>query len=217
MIIAVDGPAASGKGTLARRLARHLGYAHLDSGKLYRAVGNAVLSAGGDPEDTAAATRAAKSLPATALDDPALLDDRVAAAASKVAAIPCVRAALLRFQQEFAENPPDGAPGAVIDGRDIGTVVCPKAEVKLFITADVAVRADRRHKELIARGRPIIYARVLQDLKERDARDSNRAVAPLRPARDAIKLDTSQMDPDAVFAAALAYIEERRTDGTATR
>jgi CMP/dCMP kinase len=217
MIIAVDGPAASGKGTLARRLARHLGYAHLDSGKLYRAVGYAVLSAGGDPEDAASATRAAKALTAAVLDDPALLDDTVAVAASKVAAIPCVRAALLRFQQDFAEHPPNGAPGAVIDGRDIGTVVFPEAEVKLFVTADLAVRAERRHKELIARGQPIIYARVLQDLKERDARDSNRAVAPLRPARDAIRLDTSQMDPDAAFAAALAYIEERRTHGTATR
>jgi cytidylate kinase len=144
------------------------------------------------------------------LDDPALLDDTVAVAASKVAAMPGVRATLLRFQQDFAKNPPDGAPGAVIDGRDIGTVVCPEAEVKFFVTADVAVRAERRHKELIARGETIIYARVLQDLKERDARDSNRAVAPLRPARDAIRLDTSQMDPDAAFAAALAYIEERR-------
>jgi cytidylate kinase len=210
MIIAVDGPAASGKGTLARRLAGHLGYAHLDSGKLYRAVGYAVLSAGGDPDDATAAVRAAKSLTAAMLDDPALLDDKVAAAASKVAAIPDVRAALLRFQQDFAKNPPSGAPGAVIDGRDIGTVVCPEAEVKFFVTADVAVRAERRHKELIARGETIIYARVLQDLKERDARDSNRAVAPLRPARDAIRLDTSQMDPDAAFAAALAYIEERR-------
>ena len=216
MIIAVDGPAASGKGTLARRLADHLGFAHLDSGKLYRAVGHAVLTAGGDPEDAAAATRAAKALSPQALADPALLDDRAASAASKVAAIPCVRAALLRFQQEFAESPPRGAPGAVIDGRDIGTVVCPEAEVKLFVTADVAVRAERRHKELIDRGEPSIYAQVLQDLKERDARDSNRAVAPLRPARDAKLLDTSRMDPDAVFAAALAYILERRTDA-ATR
>jgi cytidylate kinase len=216
MIVAVDGPAASGKGTLARRLAAHLGYAHLDTGKLYRAVGHAVLSAGGDPEDAAAAIRAAKALTAEALDDPALLGDTAAAAASKVAAIPGVRTALLKFQQAFAANPPGGAAGAVLDGRDIGTVVCPEAEAKLFVTADVAIRAERRHKELIGRGETSIYARVLQDLKERDARDSNRAVAPLRAARDAKILDTSALDPDAVFAAALAYIEERRTDA-ATR
>jgi CMP/dCMP kinase len=210
MIIAVDGPAASGKGTLARRLARHFGYAHLDTGKLYRAVGQAVVSAGEDPDDPAAAVRAAKALRPEALDDPALGSDTAAVAASKVAAIPCVRAALLKFQQDFAHSPPNGAPGAVIDGRDIGTVVCPDAEIKLFVTADMATRAGRRHKELIGRGETIIYARVLQDLKERDARDSNRAVAPLRPARDAKTLDTSQLDPDAAFAAALAYIEERR-------
>ena len=217
MIVAVDGPAASGKGTLARRLAAHLGYAHLDTGKLYRAVGHAVLASGQDPEDAAAATRAAKSLRIESLGDPALLGDAAAAAASKVAAIPCVRAALLRFQQDFAQNPPDGAAGAVLDGRDIGTVVCPGAEAKLFVTAEVAVRAERRHKELIGRGQPSIYAQVLQDLKERDARDSNRAVAPLRPARDAKILDTSALDPDAVFAAALAYIEKRRSEDTATR
>jgi cytidylate kinase len=217
MIVAVDGPAASGKGTLARRLAGHLGYAHLDTGKLYRAVGYAVLAAGGDPEDAAAATKAAKSLTFEALDDPALLGDAAAVAASKVAAIPCVRAALLRFQRDFAENPPHGAAGAVLDGRDIGTVVCPEADAKLFVTADLAVRAERRHKELIGRGEPSIYARVLQDLTERDARDSNRAVAPLRPARDAKILDTSALDADAAFAAALAYIEERRSDDTATR
>lgn len=210
MIIAVDGPAASGKGTLARRLARHFGYAHLDSGKLYRAVGQAVVSAGGDPADPATAVRAAKALRPESLTDPALGSDTAAAAASKVAAIPCVRAALLKFQQDFAKTPPNGAQGAVIDGRDIGTVVCPDAEIKLFVTADVAVRAERRHKELIGRGETSIYARVLQDLKERDARDSNRAVAPLRPACDAETLDTSHLDPDAAFAAALAYIEERR-------
>lgn len=217
MIVAVDGPAASGKGTLARRLAAHLGYAHLDTGKLYRAVGHAVLSAGGDPEDAAAATRAAKSLRIEDLGDPALLGDTAAVAASKVAAIPCVRAALLRFQQDFARNPPGGAAGAVLDGRDIGTVVCPGAQAKLFVTAEVAVRAERRHKELIGRGEPSIYAQVLQDLKERDARDSDRAVAPLRPARDAKILDTSALDPDAVFAAALAHIEKRRSEGAATR
>ena len=213
MIVAVDGPAASGKGTIARRLAAHLGYGYLDTGKLYRAVGKAVLDAGQDPDDPAAAVRAAKALDPTMLDDPALGADDVAAAASKVAAISCVRAALLKFQQDFAAAPPGGAKGAVLDGRDIGTVVCPDAEVKIFVTADVAVRADRRHKELIGRGEDSIYAQVLQDLKERDARDSDRAVAPLRPACDAETLDTSDLDPDAAFAAALAYIEayiERR-------
>jgi len=214
MIIAVDGPAASGKGTLARRLAGHFGYAYLDTGKLYRAVGYAVLTAGEDPADQAAAVRAAKALRPESLDDPALGSDTAAAAASKVAAIPCVRAALLKFQQDFARTPPGGAPGAVLDGRDIGTVVCPDAEIKLFVTADLASRAERRHKELIGRGENSIYARVLQDLKERDARDSNRAVAPLRPADDAKTLDTSDLDPDAAFAAALAYIKERRAGST---
>lgn len=215
MIIAVDGPAASGKGTLARRLAQHFGYAYLDTGKLYRAVGYAVLKAGGDPEDAAAAIRAAKSVELGMLDDPVLAGDDVAVAASKVAAIPCVRAALLKFQQDFAISPPDSAAGAVLDGRDIGTVVCPDADIKLFVTADLATRAERRHKELIGRGEAIIYARVLQDLTERDARDSNRAVAPLRPACDAETLDTSGLDPDAVFAKALALIETFEKRGAA--
>lgn len=214
MIVAIDGPAASGKGTLARRLAAHLGFAHLDSGKLYRAVGLAVLRAGGDPEDEDIAREAAAALTAAALDDPALGGDDAAQAASKVAAMAPVRAALLRFQRDFAESPPGDVPGAVIDGRDIGTVVCPDAAVKIFITADVAVRADRRHKELLGRGEPSIYARVLQDLKERDDRDTNRDVAPLRPACDATVVDTSDMDPDAAFAAALACIEARLTDDT---
>lgn len=216
MIIAVDGPAASGKGTLARRLAAHLGFAYLDTGKLYRAVGYSVLASGGDPEDPAAATRAAKSLSLDMLDDPALGGDDAAAAASKVAAIPRVRAALLKFQQDFAANPPNGAAGAVLDGRDIGTVVCPDAAVKLFVTADMAARAERRHKELIGRGEDSIYGRVLQDLKERDDRDLNRAVAPLRPACDAETLDTSNLDPDAVFAAALTLVERHRMGGGAS-
>lgn len=207
MIIAVDGPAASGKGTLARRLARHLGFAYLDTGKLYRAVGKAVLDAGHDPNDPAAAVRAAEAIDPRTLDDPALGADDVAAAASKVATVPGVRKALLAFQRDFAAAPPGGAKGAILDGRDIGTVVCPDADVKLFVTADIAVRAKRRHKELIGRGGNSIYAGVLQDLKERDARDSDRAVAPLRAACDAETLDTSDLDPDAAFAAALAYIE----------
>ena len=214
MIIAIDGPAASGKGTLARRLAAHFGYAHLDSGKIYRAVGLAVLRAGKDPEDPAAAVAAAGTLNADDLGNPDLAGDDAAVAASKVAAIPAVRAAVLDFQRDFAINPPGGAGGAVIDGRDIGTVVCPDAAVKLFVTASVEARAERRHKELLGRGEASIYARVLQDLKERDARDTNRAVAPLRPAEDAEVMDTSEMDPDAAFAAALACVEDRLTDNS---
>ncbi len=214
MIIALDGPAASGKGTLAKRLAQHFGYAHLDTGKLYRAVGLAVLQSGGDPENAAAAESAANALVPSDLDNPALSGDDAAVAASKVAAIPAVRAALLAFQRRFAESPPDGAPGAVIDGRDIGTVVCPDAPAKLFVTADVEIRAERRHKELLGRGETSIYARVLQDLTERDERDSNRAVSPLQTASDAVVLDTSAMDPDAAFAAALAHVEKRLKDAS---
>ncbi len=214
MIIALDGPAASGKGTLAKRLAAHFGFAHLDTGKLYRAVGLAVLQAGEDPEDAAAAERAASALAPSDLDNPALSGDDAAVAASKVAAIPAVRAALLAFQRRFAETPPGGAPGAVIDGRDIGTVVCPDADAKLFVTAGVEIRAERRHKELLGRGETSIYARVLQDLTERDERDSKRAVSPLMAADDAIVLDTSTLDPDAAFAAALAYVEKRLKDAS---
>lgn len=214
MIIALDGPAASGKGTLAKRLAAHFGFAHLDTGKLYRAVGLAVLQAGEDPEDAVAAERAATALAPSDLDNPALSGDDAAVAASKVAAIPAVRAALLDFQRRFAESPPGGAAGAVIDGRDIGTVVCPDAPAKLFVTAGLEIRAERRHKELLGRGETSIYARVLQDLTERDERDSNRAVSPLLAANDAIVLDTSTLDPDAAFAAALAYVEKRLKDAS---
>jgi len=214
MIIALDGPAASGKGTLAKRLAKHYGFAHLDTGKLYRAVGLAVLRAGEDPEDADSAGRAAAALTPSDLDNPALAGDDAAVAASKVAAIPAVRDALLSFQRRFAESPPDGAAGAVIDGRDIGTVVCPDAPAKLFVTAGLEIRAERRHKELLGRGETSIYARVLQDLTERDERDSNRAVSPLLAADDAKVLDTSTLDPDAAFAAALAYVEKRLKDAS---
>ena len=210
MIVAIDGPAAAGKGTLARRLAAHLGFAYLDTGRLYRAVGMAVLHAGGDPADAAAATRAAKGLSPATLDDPALKGDAAAVAASKVAAIPCVRAALLRFQQDFARQPPAGAAGAVLDGRDIGTVVCPDAEAKLFVDASVEVRAERRHRELLARGEASIYSRVLQEMRDRDARDRDRSVAPLMAAEDAFVLDTSGLDADQAFAAALDYVQSRR-------
>ena len=206
MIIAVDGPAASGKGTLARRLAAHFGYAYLDTGKIYRAVGYRVLEAGGDPEDPDAALAAARALQPDDLENPELTSDRAAVAASKVAAMESVRAVLLGFQQGFAADPPDGAPGAVLDGRDIGTVVCPEAPSKLFVTADVEERAKRRHKELLDKGEPSIYSRVLQALKDRDARDSNRSASPLVAAPDAIVIDTTTMDPDEAFASALDSI-----------
>jgi cytidylate kinase len=209
MIIAVDGPAAAGKGTLARRLARQLDLAFLDTGSLYRAVGLAVLGAGGDPEDEGAAAKAAQSLDPASLDDPALRSDAAADAASKVAAIPAVRAALLAFQRDFAHHPPDGKRGAVLDGRDIGTAVCPDAEIKIFVTASVEARALRRFKELRERGIEAIQAQVLQDMKERDARDQARAVAPLVPAEDAYVLDTTDLDAEAAFEHALAHIDSR--------
>lgn len=202
MIIALDGPAASGKGTLARRIARELGYAHLDTGKLYRAVGMAVLRQGGDPSDATAAEAAARALDPDTLDDPELGGDEAAQAASRVSAIPAVRAALLEMQRAFAAQ----LPGAVLDGRDIGTVVCPDADIKLYVIASDEIRAQRRHKELLDRGKASIYARVLQDLKERDARDSARSVAPMKPAEDAMVLDTTALDAEAAYAAAMEYI-----------
>lgn len=202
MIIAIDGPAASGKGTLARRIARELGYGHLDTGKLYRAVGIAVLREGGDPSDAVAAESAARGLDPDALDDPELAGDEAAQAASKVSAIPAVRSALLEFQRAFATRP----PGAVLDGRDIGTVVCPDADIKFYVIASDEIRAQRRHKELLDRGNASIYARVLQDLKERDARDSARSVAPMKPAEDAVVLDTTVLDAEAAYAAAMKRI-----------
>lgn len=203
MIITVDGPAAAGKGELSRRLASHFNYARLDTGQIYRAVGRRVLRDGVDP------VAAAKSLDPADLDDPELRSEAVGREASKVAAIPEVRAALLDFQRDFARRPPGGKGGAVLDGRDCGTVVCPDAPVKLFITASVEVRVARRLKELQDKGVETIRSAVLQDMQERDARDSSRSVAPLTPAKDALVLDTSDMDADAVFAAALDYISRK--------
>ncbi len=205
MIIAIDGPAASGKGTLARRLARHFGLAHLDTGKLYRAVGLLALEAG-QPQDPACAEAAARRLRLEHLGDPRLREERVTQAASVVAAIPPVRQALLAFQQDFARHPPGGEGGAVLDGRDIGTVICPAAEAKLFLTASLEARARRRWQELRESGVEAIYERVLQDMRDRDARDRQRQTAPLVPADDAFVLDTTALDADAAFRAALDFI-----------
>ena len=210
MIVAVDGPSAAGKGTLARALAARLGFAYLDSGLLYRAVAAMTTAADDDPGFVEAARRAAEALTATDLERPGLRDERISHLASKVAAIPEVRTALLAFQRDFAANPPGDAPGAVLDGRDIGTVVCPDADLKLFITASAEERARRRHKELRERGEESIYARVLQDMQTRDARDSARAVAPLRAAEDAIVLDTTELDSEAALAAAMDIVAAQR-------
>lgn len=205
LIIAVDGPAAAGKGTLARRLAAHLGLPYLDTGLLYRATGRRVLDAGGDPANPADATAAAEALQPTDLDRGDLRGPPADAAASQVAAIPGVRAALLDFQRRFGQ-----AHGAVLDGRDIGTVVFPEAPVKLFVTASPEERARRRHAELAARGAAPPLAQVAAEMAARDARDSARDVAPLRPAADAVTLDTSDLDADAAFAAALRIVESLR-------
>ncbi|WP_298973680.1 d(CMP) kinase [uncultured Roseobacter sp.] len=197
--IAVDGPAAAGKGTISKAVAAHFGFAHLDTGLLYRAVG-AKLLLGMEPI-TAAQTLTAEDLKADDLRSP-----EVAQAASKVAVIAEVRAALLDFQRSFARR----AGGAVLDGRDIGTVICPNAEAKLFVTASAEVRADRRFAELAASGAAISRAQVLADVKERDARDRDRAEAPLKPAEDAVEIDTSEMKIEAAIEAAIAVIEAKR-------
>jgi cytidylate kinase len=197
LVIAVDGPSASGKGTLAKRLAAHFRLPHLDTGLLYRAVGWRALQSGQAPAEVAARLTAAD------LDDPALRTDEAGQQASKVGAIPEVRANLLKFQKEFSSQ----APGAVLDGRDIGTVICPDAPVKLFVTASPEARAERRYQELRARGADTIKPRVLAEMAERDRRDSERAAAPLKAAPDAWLLDTTEMDADAAFAAALVFIE----------
>jgi cytidylate kinase len=198
-VVAIDGPAGSGKGTLARRLATRFGFAHLDTGALYRATALLVLDATGDPANPLAAQAAACRVDLELLGDPRLRGERIAAAASVVAAIPEVRRALLGLQRSFAAHPPPPAPGAVLDGRDIGTTVCPEADVKLFIIAGADVRAARRVRELREQGSTAIYENVLQDLNERDARDSGRQAAPLVAAPDAEVIDTTALDADAVF------------------
>ncbi len=211
MIVAIDGPSASGKGTLARRLAQELGFAFLDTGLLYRAVGAAVLAAGAAPGEEAAALEAARALELKDLDRAGLRREAAGQAGSTVAAIPAVRQALLGLQRRFAAAPPGGAAGAVLDGRDIGTVVCPEADVKLFVSARPAARARRRHKELLERGEASIYARVVQEMRERDSRDSERAAAPLRPAPDAVVLDTTDLDAEEAFRAALDIVASKRS------
>jgi cytidylate kinase len=203
MIIAIDGPAASGKGTLAQRIAGHFGYVWLDTGLLYRAVARDVLAAGADLENEAAGARAAAALDATTLGDPALRSTAIGEAASVVAKHPAVRAALLDFQRGFARTP----PGAVLDGRDIATVICPDADVKIFVTADVEVRARRRYEEYARRAENVTYEEVLEIIRARDARDASRTAAPLLQAQDAILLDTSVMDIETAFAAALDIIQ----------
>jgi cytidylate kinase len=203
VIIAVDGPAAAGKGTLARRLAAHFGLPYLDTGLLYRAVARRVLDAGADPADAVAAEAAARALQAADLERRDLRGPPVDGAASRVAAFPGVRDALLAFQREFG-----CARGAVLDGRDIGTVVFPEASAKLFVTADPAERARRRFEELRARGAADRDA-VIEDMRHRDAADAGRDAAPMRPAADAMLLDTTTLDADAAFVHALALIESR--------
>lgn len=209
-LIAVDGPAASGKGTLARRIAAHFDFAYLDTGALYRAVALCVLRAGLDPADEAAAIDAARALDMTLLDDDefaaALRTAETGAAASYVAAVPQVRAAILTAQRDFAQYPPDDKAGAVLDGRDIGTVVCPDADQKLFITARPEIRARRRFKELQAQDNNVTLETVLADIEARDARDMNRATAPLKQAADAHLLDSSDLSIEEAFNAALALL-----------
>lgn len=208
IVIAVDGPAASGKGTLARKLAAHYGFAYLDTGSLYRAVGHTVTSAGHDPADEMAALAAARNLDLSKIDERAIRTAEAGAAASIVAAMPPVRAAILDLQRNFAHNPPNGLRGAVLDGRDIGTVVCPDAKAKLFVTARPEIRARRRWLELNNSGSGITEAQVLEDIRERDRRDAERAASPMKPADDAHLLDTSDLSIEAAFGAAVAIIDK---------
>jgi cytidylate kinase len=207
MIIAIDGPAASGKGTLGKRLSMHFGLRHLDTGLIYRAVAKALLDAGHPPGDPLRAVAAANALEPARFDEKVLKRHAIGEAASIVSAIPEVRAALVAFQRDFAARP----PGAVLDGRDIGTVIAPNADVKIYVTAKPEVRARRRASELAADGQGVDEAAVLADILRRDERDTKRAVAPLRPAPDAHLLDTTHLDIDAAFRAAVDIVEAVRT------
>jgi cytidylate kinase len=203
-VVAIDGPAASGKGTVARRLAVALGLPYLDTGLLYRAVGRLVLDAGGDPDDPATAENAAISLRAADLERSDLRGPQADAAASSVAVVPGVRAALLMFQRDFAAR-----CGAVLDGRDIGTVIFPDAAAKLFVTATLAERARRRWLELRAKGLDSDIVTVEEDIRQRDAKDAARATAPMQASPDAYLLDSSGMDAESVFLSALAFVRTR--------
>ena len=205
MIIAIDGPAASGKGTIARRLAAHYRLPHLDTGLLYRATAASLVQADRSLHDVEAAVAAARGLGLTEFDEETLRGAKMGEAASVVASMPEVRAALVKAQRDFAARP----GGAVLDGRDIGTVICPDADVKIFVTASPATRAQRRALELMRRGEKIDYASVLADIAKRDARDAERADAPMRAADDAVTLDTSRLDIDASFARAVEIVERR--------
>ncbi|MDJ0448598.1 (d)CMP kinase [Methylocystis sp. JR02] len=206
LIIAIDGPAASGKGTLARRLAAHYGLPHLDTGLLYRATARALLDEGLPLDDVDAAVEAARGLSLTDFDETRLRARDMGEAASVVAAMPAVRAALVDMQRAFAARP----EGAVLDGRDIGTVICPAARVKIFVTASPETRAQRRALELAGRGEEVDYNAILEDVRKRDARDSERSAAPLKAAADAVTLDSSELDRDQVFAVALEIAERAR-------
>ncbi len=205
MIIAIDGPAASGKGTLARRIAAQFGYRCLDTGLLYRAVARDVLAGGGRLEDETAATRAALGLDLASLDEAELKRPGMGEAASVVAQFPAVRRAMLQLQRDFAAQP----PGAVLDGRDIGTVVVPDADVKIFVLADLQVRAERRYQELSRKQEAVTLESVSETLRRRDERDANRPDSPMMPAADAILLDTSGLDIEQAFEAAVALITRK--------
>ena len=206
-VIAIDGPAASGKGTLARRLAEYYKLPHLDTGLLYRATACALIDEGLSLEDALAAEEAARGLSLNEFDPERLRSREIGEASSVVASIPAVRAALIEMQQNFAARP----EGAVLDGRDIGTVICPNARIKIFVTASPETRAQRRALELAGRGEPADYNLILEDVRKRDARDSARQTAPLKQAPDAILIDTTELDKDAVFARALKIVDQMRS------
>jgi cytidylate kinase len=211
LVIAIDGPAASGKGTLARRLAQHFGLRHLDTGLTYRAVGYALLSAGLPLDHEELAEEAARHVSLTGLDRDVLAAHAIGEAASRVAVMPGVRRILVAKQREFANEP----PGAVLDGRDIGTVVCPHAAVKLYVIASPQVRAQRRLEEIVGSGGTADYATILADIERRDARDTGRTDSPLRPARDSHLIDTSEMGIEAAFRTALSIVEQVARPGNA--